>query len=184
MAMARKPVGTKSAAAADAAATVSGARARVAPAKGVKPKTKAASREAAARKSKPASAPPATTTPDVGRAPASGGAGAAAGASEVHPAVPGPAADVAQGARFRRQDLISAIATRSDMKRSELKEVVDLVLEELGRAADAGDTLVLPPLGKLLVKKRMEGGTGASVLTLKLRRTPPTGAGASAPKAR
>lgn len=161
--MARKPVSTKGASAADTVSSVSGRRTQGAPAKAAKPKAKAAA-------------------PIADPAPKPRAAAVTTAPADVHRAVPGPAADAAQGARFRRQDLISAIAARSDLKRSEIKDVVDLVLEEVGRAADAGDTLVLPPLGKLLVKKRLEGGTGASVLTVKLRRTPPKGAGGAMAK--
>jgi nucleoid DNA-binding protein len=35
------------------------------------------------------------------------------------------------------------------MRRADLKVAMELVLEEMGKMLDAGDELVLPPLGKL-----------------------------------
>jgi len=69
----------------------------------------------------------------------------------------------------RRPDLIQAVAERSNLKRSDTKMVIDLVLEEIGKALDAKDEVSLKPLGKFSVKKRNDGGNGA-VLTLKLKR--------------
>jgi DNA-binding protein HU-alpha len=71
--------------------------------------------------------------------------------------------------RFRRQDLYKRVADRSSMKRSDVKEVVDLVLEELGKAVDADDELVLQPLGKVMVKQRKDTQNGVQ-LTVKLKR--------------
>lgn len=71
--------------------------------------------------------------------------------------------------RLRRPDLIEAIAARVSLKRSEAKMVFDVVLDEIGKALDASDEVVVPPLGKLMVKKRMEK-PGGKILTLKLKR--------------
>jgi len=71
--------------------------------------------------------------------------------------------------RFRRQDLYKRVADRSSMKRSDVKEVIDLVLEELGKAVDADDELVLQPLGKVMVKQRKATQNGVQ-LTVKLKR--------------
>ena len=82
----------------------------------------------------------------------------------------------AQDGRFRRGDLLEAVSARSALKRSDVKLVLDLVLEELGQAIERRDELILPPLGKLSVKRRKPEGGGADVLTLKLRRGGPAAA--------
>jgi nucleoid DNA-binding protein len=70
----------------------------------------------------------------------------------------------------RRGDLLDALAERSPMRRADLKVAMELVLEEMGKLLDAGDELVLPPLGKLSVKKRVATPGGGDMLTVKLRR--------------
>ncbi|AHM04945.1 hypothetical protein roselon_02631 [Roseibacterium elongatum DSM 19469] len=74
--------------------------------------------------------------------------------------------------RAKRPDLLDAIVARSDMKRSDVKLVMDLVLAEMGTLLDAHDELAVSPLGKLMVKKRVEKPGGA-LLTVKLKRTGP-----------
>ncbi len=78
-------------------------------------------------------------------------------------------ADATDDDRLKRPDLIEAIARRVSLKRSEAKMVFDVVLDEIGKALDASDEVVVPPLGKLMVKKRMEKPGGA-MLTVKLKR--------------
>jgi nucleoid DNA-binding protein len=65
--------------------------------------------------------------------------------------------------RARRGDLLDAMAERSPMRRADLKVVMELVLEEMGKLLDdKGDELVLPPLGKLSVKKRVPARAAAT----------------------
>jgi len=78
--------------------------------------------------------------------------------------------------RFKRGDLIEAVAERTSLKRSDAKVVLELVLDELGRALDRNEELVLPPLGKLIVKKRKPDADGPDILTLKIRRPRTDGA--------
>lgn len=78
--------------------------------------------------------------------------------------------------RFKRADLIEAVAERTALKRSDAKVVLELVLEELGKALDRNGELVLPPLGKLSVKRRKPDADGPDILTVKLRRPGPAGA--------
>lgn len=80
--------------------------------------------------------------------------------------VPTAAADP----RFKRPDLIEAVAERTALKRADAKVVLELVLQELGRALDENEELVLPPLGKLMVKKRKPDADGPDILTVKIRR--------------
>jgi nucleoid DNA-binding protein len=85
---------------------------------------------------------------------------------------PDPAAAAPEAARARRGDLLDAVVERSPMRRPDLKPVVELVLEEIGRLLDAGEEVVVPPLGKLSVKKRV-AKSGGDLLTLKLKRPAP-----------
>lgn len=71
---------------------------------------------------------------------------------------------------FKRQDLIEAVCARSALKRSDAKVLVELALEELGRALSSHAELVLPPLGKLSVKRRKPEAGNPETLTIKLRR--------------
>lgn len=82
---------------------------------------------------------------------------------------PDDSADASSDDRLRRTDLIGAIAARVSLKRSEAKMVFDVVLDEIGKALDASDEVVVPPLGKLMVKKR-DIKPGGPMLTLKLKR--------------
>ncbi|OAN84430.1 hypothetical protein A8B78_07065 [Jannaschia sp. EhC01] len=79
------------------------------------------------------------------------------------------AAPAPEDDRLKRPDLIEAVAKRVSLKRSEAKMVFDVVLDEIGKALDGSDEIVVPPLGKLMVKKRLEK-PGGDMLTLKLKR--------------
>ena len=72
--------------------------------------------------------------------------------------------------RFKRPDLIEAVSQRTALKRSDAKVVLELVLDELGKALDQNDKLVMPPLGKLMVKNRKLDADGPDILTVKIRR--------------
>ncbi len=74
--------------------------------------------------------------------------------------------------RLRRPDLIEAISARVSVKRSDVKMVMDVMLDELGKALDGADEIVVPPLGKLMVKKRLDKPNGR-MLTVKLKRAQP-----------
>lgn len=79
--------------------------------------------------------------------------------------------------KSRPRDLLDAVAARSPEARSDLKIAMELILEEMGKLLDKGEEVVLPPLGKLSVKKRVPRGD-ATMLTVKLRRPGPTGGAA------
>jgi len=83
-----------------------------------------------------------------------------------------PAAEPVVTERARRGDLLDALSERSPMRRADLKVMMELVLEEMGKLLDDGDEVVLPPLGKLAVKKRVER-PGGDMLTIKLKRLTP-----------
>ncbi len=88
-------------------------------------------------------------------------------APEPQPAAEGAAASASDA--LRRPDLIQAVADRVSLKRSEAKMVFDVVLDEIGKALDANEEVIVPPLGKFMVKKRIEKPNG-EMLTLKLKR--------------
>lgn len=90
-------------------------------------------------------------------------------------AAPVPAGDDAPDARFRRSDLTEAVSRRTALKRADAKVVLELVLDELGKALDANDELVLAPLGKLMVRNRKPDASGPAMLTVKIRRPRATG---------
>lgn len=73
--------------------------------------------------------------------------------------------------RFKRQALLEAVCARTPMKRGEVKTLVELVLDELGHAIDRNDELILPPLGKLSIKRRNAEGKSGDLLNMKLKRT-------------
>jgi len=83
-----------------------------------------------------------------------------------------PAAEPVVTERARRGDLLDALSERSPMRRADLKVMMELVLEEMGKLLDDGDEVVLPPLGKIAVKKRVER-PGGDMLTIKLKRLTP-----------
>lgn len=77
--------------------------------------------------------------------------------------------------RFKRQALLEAVCAKTPIKRSDAKTLVDLVLDELGRAIDVHDELILPPLGKFAIKRRNTEAAGGDILTIKLKRMPEAG---------
>ncbi|MEJ6388416.1 HU family DNA-binding protein [Gymnodinialimonas ulvae] len=147
-----------------------------------------ATTKAAAKTPTKAAAKPAATATTRGKATSAGrrkstarAADAAAKPAAANPSAskavtsaskPGAGSPVATGApadALRRPDLIQAIADRVSLKRSEAKMVFDVVLDEIGKALDANDEVIVPPLGKMMVKKRIAKPNGA-MLTVKLKR--------------
>ncbi len=143
-----------------------------------------ATRTKTATARKPASSTARRTTTAKAKAPATGAkpktvtAPPAPKASQPAKVVaaPAPLASVV-APRAKRVDLLDAVAERSAMKRADVKLAMDLVLDEMGKLLDAGDEIVLPPLGKLTVKKRI-ARDGGDMLTVKLKRLPASGGAA------
>jgi len=124
-----------------------------------------AARSARATKPKAAAPKPAGAAAPRPRKPAASKPKVAAVAPK--PVATAPAPQVTERARFG--DLLDAVADRSPLRRADVKAVMELMLEEMGKRVDAGEDLVLPPLGKLMVKKRVERPVG-DMLTVKLKR--------------
>lgn len=74
-----------------------------------------------------------------------------------------------EGGRLRRKELVARVVAKSGAKRGEVIKVVEATLAVLGDALQAGEILVLPPLGNLQVKRRPDAKPEAP-LTVKLRR--------------
>lgn len=70
---------------------------------------------------------------------------------------------------LKRNDLLQAVAARSALPKSDLRPVIELVLDELGEALASGRDLALPPLGRVKIQRRKEIEAG-EVLSLRLRR--------------
>lgn len=124
---------------------------------------------ASAKTSAPAEAPVDATNDKAAEAPQVEAKADVAPADPVVTPAAAPADTPAADDRLKRPDLIEAVAKRVSLKRSEAKMVFDVVLDEIGKALDASDEVVVPPLGKLMVKKRMDK-PGGDMLTLKLKR--------------
>jgi hypothetical protein len=81
--------------------------------------------------------------------------------------------DSETGADFiRRKAFIDRIVASSGMKPNAVKSTLDAVLHEIGDALSKGESLNLPPLGKLSVNRKKDIKNG-EVLVCKLRRSRP-----------
>ena len=69
--------------------------------------------------------------------------------------------------------MLDAVKAGSSLSRNELKGVVEAVLEQVGQALDADREVVLPPLGKISIKKRKPAPNG-DILTARVKRHGPT----------
>lgn len=87
----------------------------------------------------------------------------------VEKAVKEPASQPTQGAVLRSKDFVARIAEATGAKVKDIKTTIDATLAELGRALDAGETLVLPPLGRLSVNPS-KSDVANNPMKLKLRR--------------
>lgn len=80
-----------------------------------------------------------------------------------------PASQPTKGATLRGKDFVARVAEATGAKVKDVKTTIDATLAELGRALDAGETLVLPPLGRVsVVPAKADGNAG--MIRLKLRR--------------
>lgn len=70
------------------------------------------------------------------------------------------------------KDLVDRVAEATDGKRGQIKDIVEATLAVLGRALDAGETLNLPPIGKIRVSKAVSEGTKGA-MTVKVRKGNP-----------
>lgn len=97
---------------------------------------------------------------DVAEAPAT--------AEVLHLSAPGEAAATAQDPIYKMQDLMQAIADKSELKRGELRAAAGLVVSAMGEALQEGRTVSLPGLGKITPRKRREKPSG-DILTARIK---------------
>ena len=82
---------------------------------------------------------------------------------------------------LRKKDFVERVAKVSGAKKAVARDVAQAVLQVLTEALDKGETIVLPPLGKMRVT-RTAANNCASVLHIKLKRGSADAPGAAAQK--
>lgn len=73
----------------------------------------------------------------------------------------------------KKKELIERVVLRSGLKPREIKPALDALLAELGDALMAGESLNLPPLGKITVNRTKETENG-NIAVLKLKQNKPS----------
>lgn len=89
----------------------------------------------------------------------------------------GPAPDASLV--VKKKDFIDRVVAASGAKKPVARELTEAVLSVLGAALAAGESLALPPLGKLRVTRQIDK-QGGEVLLVKIRRAEGTEAGPEA----
>lgn len=74
----------------------------------------------------------------------------------------------------KKKDFLERVVARSGVKKPVARDVSEAVLAVLGEALAAGESLALPPLGKLRVTRQVDK-QGGEVLQIKLRRASEVG---------
>lgn len=59
---------------------------------------------------------------------------------------------------LKMKDLLEGVSDRSDLKKSEVKSVLEEALRQIGNAIEEGRTISLPGLGKVKVKRSKVSG--------------------------
>lgn len=70
---------------------------------------------------------------------------------------------------LKKKDLIERVTARSDVKKRDVKSVVEAVLEVLGDALSKGEELNIPPFGKAKVNRQKDLAVGEKMV-VQLRR--------------
>lgn len=78
---------------------------------------------------------------------------------------------------FKRRDLVQLVSERAGVKKSDARDLMDVILDEIAKALHEGKDLHLPPIGKISIKRRAEQANG-DVLTAKIKLKPRGDAGA------
>ena len=136
--------------------------------KTTKPKTPS---KAAARKPK-ASPKKATDAKTAKEAPLSAPVKKAPAAKVAAPTVVNKPTPVVRGPEMRKKELIDTICTRAGVKKKDAKPVVESMLAVLGEALSEGRELILPPLGKVVVRKEKQLPKG-KMMVVKVRQNTP-----------
>ncbi|MCT2541110.1 HU family DNA-binding protein [Sedimentimonas flavescens] len=96
-------------------------------------------------------------------------------------AAPEAPAQAAAASALRKKDFVERVAKISGAKKAVARDVAQAVLQVLSEALEKGETIALPPLGKMRVT-RTAVNNGASVLHIKLKRGSADASGAVAQK--
>ncbi|SDG05685.1 HU family DNA-binding protein [Rhodobacter capsulatus] len=88
---------------------------------------------------------------------------------ELAPEAAPEAAPVAVRVQVKKKDFVERVVLRSGAKKPVVRDLTEAVLAVLGEALAKGETLVLPPLGKISVARSV-GKAGGEILHVKLRR--------------
>ena len=88
----------------------------------------------------------------------------------VTPTVVNKPQPVVLGPEMRKKELIDTVVTRSGIKKKDAKPVVEAMLAVLGDALAEGRELILPPLGKVIVRKEKALPRG-KMMMVKIRQT-------------
>ena len=72
-------------------------------------------------------------------------------------------------AQMKVKDLIERVAATAEQNKKDVRAIVEATLAELGKALEAGESLNLPPFGRVRIANQKADGTG-QLMTLKLRR--------------
>lgn len=67
------------------------------------------------------------------------------------------------------KEIIDRVVAAANLKKKDVKPVVEATLKAIGDALAAGEALILPPLGRLRVSRSKDMANGA-MLTLRLKR--------------
>lgn len=125
------------------------------------PKSPKSTTDKAAAKPKPAVASVAPVIAPKSKAAAK--ATAKPSAKPALKAVTAPKSDSKPKAKIealKRRALLEAVAMRVGVKRTDAREVMDAVLVEMAEALDQGRDLILPPFGKVMLRKDKDGQDG------------------------
>ena len=68
----------------------------------------------------------------------------------------------------RKKDFVERVALAAGVKKGKVREITDAVLQVLGEALANGESLAIPPLGKLRVTR--QAGKDGDLLQIKLKR--------------
>lgn len=153
-----------------------------------RPGAKAGAKPGAAKGAKPAK-PAAKAAPTPGPTPGPTQTPAAPVKLAVVPNTPAEGMTPAPDASLvvKKKDFIERVVAASGAKKPVARDLTEAVLSVLGAALAAGESLALPPLGKLRVTRQIDK-QGGEVLLVKIRRAegaeagPKTGPGQAAAK--
>lgn len=80
------------------------------------------------------------------------------------------------GVEMKKQELLNKVADRAEMRKNQVKPVVEAMLEILGETLREGRNLNLPDLGKVK-QNRVKESPVARVIIAKIRQRKPGGDG-------